>query len=77
MAKRSYVFALGAGIGLLILFIIGMIKGRQDWSFSGRRPIFLPLTCGAIALAVAERKRKVKSKEELDRPLTLFGDIRR
>lgn len=74
MERRGTVYALGAGLGLLIVFLIGVVKGSQDWSFAGGRPIFLPLSCGALALWIAESKGIVKSKADLDRPLTLFGD---
>jgi hypothetical protein len=58
-------FALGAMVDVATTYAI-----RHGWSVAG--VLGLGTAAGVIVLSIAERNRKVKSIEELHRPLTLF-----
>jgi hypothetical protein len=70
MGRRIAYGLLGVAIGLLINWAIDAVRRPHDW--------FPPATvgpclgCAALVVWIAERKGKVKSIEELHRPLTLF-----
>jgi len=68
MGKRLAFGLVGYGVGSLILLVL--------WTFTGKFQI-LPLfvlgnSFSALFVYWAERKGKLKSIEELNRPLTLF-----
>jgi hypothetical protein len=68
MGKRIAYGLVGYSIGSLILLVF--------WAFTGKFKILSLLTLGnsfgAFFVYWAERKGKVKSIEEINRPLTLF-----
>lgn len=60
----------------LIGFAFGsLVAGALDWELKkpfGARFIGIAVGCGSVAVAMAEKKGKVKSIEDINRPLTLF-----
>ncbi len=68
MGRRLLYALLGSGVGLLIALILGSIFRKPfGAAFTG-----LAGVCAAIAVSMAEKRGKVETKEELDRPITLF-----
>jgi hypothetical protein len=58
------------GVGLLVALALGsVIRHRFGIGMAGAG---IAVSCGAIAVGLAERKGKVKSIEEINRPMTLF-----
>jgi hypothetical protein len=72
MGKRLAYFLPGFAIGLLILSVIWAIRKPHHWGAAFSLAIPLSISCGTWTTYIAERKGKVKSVEELRRPLTLF-----
>jgi hypothetical protein len=70
MGRRIAYALLGVAIGLLINLAFDAIRRPHDWATPGT--VGLCLSCAAIVLGIAERKGKVKSIDEINRPLTLF-----
>jgi hypothetical protein len=70
MGRRIAYALLGVAIGLLINLAIDAVRRPHDWFPSGM--IGLCLGCAALVVWIAERKGKVKTIDELHRPLTLF-----
>jgi hypothetical protein len=68
MGRRLAYTLLGFGIGLLVALLLEGVLGKG----LGMGAIGLALGCGSIAVGIAERKGKVKSIEEINRPVTLF-----
>jgi hypothetical protein len=68
MGRRLAYTLLGFGIGLLVALLLEGVLGKRF----GMGAIGLALACGSIAVGIAERKGKVKSMEEINRPVTLF-----
>jgi hypothetical protein len=62
----------GVAIGLLILSVLFAIRRPHHWQYEILPAVTICLSCGNLATYIAERKGKVKSIEELHRPLTLF-----
>ena len=58
---------LGLSIGLLVAAVLCAIAGKRF----GVAGIGIALGCGSIAVAIADAEAKVKSIEEINRPLTL------
>jgi hypothetical protein len=60
----------------LLSFGVGTIPSLATWAFAGKfsAPLALGLgtSCSGLFLLFCERTGKVKSIEELNRPLTLF-----
>ncbi len=60
----------------LLSFGAGMIPGLAAWALTGRfsAPLALGLgtACSSLGLLFCERTGRVKSIEEINRPLTLF-----
>lgn len=67
MGKRFAYLLLGTGIGLLVAFLLDAVLGKAVGVGA-----WLIVTGGSIAVAIAERMGKVKSVEEINRPVTLF-----
>jgi len=70
MGRRLAYMLLGMGIGLLVAFMLGAALGKpvRAWAIS------IAIGCGSIAVAIAERKGRVESAEEINRPVTLFPE---
>jgi hypothetical protein len=68
MGKRLAYMLLGFGIGLLVALALGGLLGER----LGSGGAGIAVACGALAVAIAERRGKVKSIEEINRPMTLF-----
>ncbi len=71
MGKRCAYGLLGFAFGALILGALYAFR-RPHWGFFMSPALAFCISCGAIVTSIAERKDKVKSIEELHRPLTLF-----
>jgi hypothetical protein len=60
----------------LLSFGVGMVPSLATWAFTGKFSSALALglgtSCSSLFLLFCERTGKVKSIEEIDRPLTLF-----
>jgi hypothetical protein len=69
MGRRLAYTLLGFSIGLLVAFLLGAAVNKHFGIGAGA--IGLAVACGAISVGIAERKGRVKSIEELNRPLTL------
>jgi hypothetical protein len=72
MGKRLAYGLPGIAIGLLIASAIFAIRRPHHWQLEILPVVTLCLSCGLLTISIAERKGKVKSIEELHRPLTLF-----
>ncbi|MGP0073138.1 MAG: hypothetical protein ACLPWF_14550 [Bryobacteraceae bacterium] len=72
MGKRIAYGLLGCAFGALIELLIFSIRTPRHWGFAMSPAIALCISCGTIVIWIAERKGKVKSIQELHRPLTLF-----
>jgi hypothetical protein len=72
MGKRIACGLLGCALGALIGLAIFSIRRPHNLGFAMSPAIALCMSCGTIVIWIAERKGKVKSMEELHRPLTLF-----
>ena len=72
MGKRIAVALLGIAVGALIFLAISVIRRPHHWEFVISPAMALCIACGAVATLIAERKGKVKTVAELERPLTLF-----
>jgi hypothetical protein len=70
MGRRIAYALLGVAIGLLINLAIDAVRRPHDWATPAT--VGLCLSCAAFVVGIAERKGKVKTIEELHRPLTLF-----
>jgi O-antigen/teichoic acid export membrane protein len=68
MGKRLAYTLLGFSIGLLVALVLGSVAGK---SF-GMGGVGIALSFGGLAVAIAEWRGKVKSIEEINRPVTLF-----
>jgi hypothetical protein len=68
MGKRIAFGLVGYGVGWLPFVVL--------WAFTGKfryaSALWLGVACSNFFLYIAERKGKLKSIGELDRPLTLF-----
>jgi hypothetical protein len=70
---RRWIYGLpGVAIGLLIVSAIFAIRRPHHGQFEILPVVNTCLGCANLATYIAERKGKVKSIEELHRPLTLF-----
>jgi hypothetical protein len=72
MGKRIAFALLGSAAGVLIVLAISAIRKPHHWEFMASPAMALCIACGVVATLIAERMGKVKSIEELQRPLTLF-----
>jgi hypothetical protein len=73
MGRRLAYMLLGACVGVLFLEMIGLVQHHHlvpSWENGGF--VGVALGSATIAVNIAERKGKVKSIRELERPLTLF-----
>jgi len=68
MGKRLTYGLMGVGVGLLPYLAWWALTGK----FKGISALCLAPACGNLFVYWAERKGKLKSIEELNRPLTLF-----
>jgi hypothetical protein len=69
---RSTYFLLGCGVGAFIWTAFLAIRRPHDWVLAILSLIEMSVCCAVLACYFAERRGKVKSIEELHRPLTLF-----
>ena len=72
MGRRTQYLLLGWAMGLPILLVLFAIRPPRHWGMAIVPSIGLCNGVGLIVLQKAERRGKVKSIEELHRPLTLF-----
>jgi len=75
MARRLAYFLLGGGIGLSTrLALLLALRSSHDWldGMMNIGSLSMAISCGALTVWIAERKKKVVSREELNRPLDLF-----
>ncbi len=72
MGRGWLYFLLGAAIGLLIASAFFAIRPPHHRDFAMIWTLTFCMNCGTLTGYIAERKGKVKSFEELHRPLTLF-----
>jgi hypothetical protein len=68
MGKRLAYTLLGFSIGLVVALALGSVVGER-FAACG---VGIALGCGSLAVAIAEWRGKVKSVEEINRPITLF-----
>jgi len=76
MGQRLRYFARGAAIGLTIyLALVLVIRRRLDSNIFvlGLSALGFSISVGNLFVYFAERQGKVKSLEDLNRPLTLFS----
>jgi hypothetical protein len=71
MGRRLAYTLLGVGIGRLIALLLGAVLGKRVGFGTGT--VGFAFGCGSIAVGIAERWGKVKSLEEVNRPVTLFS----
>jgi hypothetical protein len=72
MGRRLQYYLLGSAMGLPILLVLFAIRPPHHWGMVIVPSIAICSPFGLIVLQKAERRGKVKSIEELQRPLTLF-----
>jgi len=72
MGRRLQYYLLGSAMGLPILLVLFAIRPPHHWRMAIVPAIGVCNSIGLIVLQKAERRGKVKSIEELHRPLTLF-----
>jgi energy-coupling factor transporter transmembrane protein EcfT len=72
MGKRIAYGLLGFAFGALIVTALFAIRSPHHWGFAITPAIALCISCGTVVTWMAERNGKVKSIEELHRPLKLF-----
>lgn len=72
MGKRAAYGLLGFALGAVIVAILFSIRRPHHWNTAASTAIAFCVSCAAFVTWVAERKGKVKSIAELQRPLTLF-----
>ena len=69
MGKRLLWMTPGLAVGTALMLAFRFAFGRAAIVADQ-----LPLLCGLASLWLAERKGKVPTREEAERPITLFGD---
>jgi hypothetical protein len=73
MGKRSAYSLLGFALGALVeLLAVLVIRRPHHWESAMIGAVDLGFAGAVLITYIAERKGKVKSIEELHRPLTLF-----
>jgi hypothetical protein len=72
MGRRIAYGLLGVAIGVVFCSALALIRRPHNWESAVRADFGLCISCGGITVWIAERKGKLKSIEELHRPLTLF-----
>jgi predicted MFS family arabinose efflux permease len=68
MGKRLAYMLLGFSIGLVVALVLGSVFGKRF----GMAGVGFAVAFGAVAVAIAEWRGKVKSYDDLHRPETLF-----
>ena len=72
MGKRLTYGLLGFALGALMVAAILAIRRPHHLGFAASPAIAFCIACGALVTYIAERRGKVKSMKEIDRPPTLF-----
>ena len=68
MGRRLAYGLLGCCIGAAMALVLEVVFGKHSAIPSSG----IVMGCGVLAISIAERRGKVKSSEELNRPVTLF-----
>jgi hypothetical protein len=69
VGKRIAIFSAGYGLGLIVVWLMSLIAGRSMFWMAA--PI-IGGTISSLLLSHAQRRGIIPSREELNRPLTLF-----
>jgi hypothetical protein len=72
MGRRIAYGFLGVAIGLLITLAFDAVRRPHVRESAIVGAIGLCISCASIIIGIAERQGKVKSIEDMHRPLTLF-----
>ena len=70
--KRRLYFLVGSCVGMLFTALVSAVFKPHGWLESFRDSWSVWISGGIFAMYIAEHKGKVKSREELDRPISLF-----